>query len=417
MDAMTVDTSGAPRRDGAQERPLPARASLVGAGGGVLLFASLTALLAEMRGHNRLVGILVVLLFEALGILLMVMSRGRRGTSAGVALTALGVGPLVLYLFVDVENPDHTFHDFHSYSEVQTRMAMLAAALWLLAYFVGPGRRYGLFLGLALVSFWSVASLQIVSTWVESGFGYDATFQTTYSPTDSSYTYGDDYQYRQPEDPTGKLAATALGFGGLYLFAASRRDRKGDRRMATVFYAVSLPILTIGVLYLLPSWHEWGASLLGIALAAVVVRCALPAGRRFSTWYATAAGVFATLALILYWLGESPRASAIGFGAAGLATAGAALLLDSSEDAEPTEGFRRRGGPMGWLGGPGGSSVPVADPHASPWAPHSPTQAGPGEPGAPTAHHEPWTTPDGAIPTAPPEADGPPIDPSGPSSE
>ncbi|MGI8756931.1 MAG: hypothetical protein ACR2MB_13955, partial [Acidimicrobiales bacterium] len=285
-----------------QHRPPPTLASLAGAFAGLVLLASLVAFLIEVNGdHRRIGGIVLSLLFEALGVVVILANRNQRAVTAGVALTAIGLIPLLVYLFVDVNDPGRTIDSVSKFTTTATIVLVVAAVLWLAAYFVGPGRRYGFYLGAALVALWLVAVVQIIDQPLQSlfdpfasassstpigppisgsgssstgtrsckfdsdtgvttcsGSGSGSSFDSTFGPNSRSGAS----RYRRPKDLSTKLGLASVLFGGAYLALAARRDRRQDARQATVLLAVSIPILTFGVLYLGKLLHVTGAALL-----------------------------------------------------------------------------------------------------------------------------------------------------------
>ncbi len=433
-----------------EDRPPPSLISLAGAFAGLLLLASLFLLLGDLGGGSRRPGGIVLgLLFELLGVALILMNRGRRGATAGVLLTALGLVPLLVYLFVDVQNPGRTINSVGKFTSTTTLILAVAAVLWLAAYFFGPARRYGFYLGAALIALWLVAIVQIVDQPLRAVFDpfvASSTFERVRPSTDfggssggstfsqscttgsdgvvecSSSTSGTDFGSRaddpfdqsapspelpfsrrstQPDNPSIKIGVASLLFGAAYLALAGRRDRKEDHRQATVFFAAAIPILTIGVLFLTGPLDTIGASLLAIALGAVTIWLGTRAGRRFSSWYATVAVVIAVLALVNKLAGDSNRVSAAILAAIGLATVVALSRLEGDSEAGdvPTEGPPlvpwASSTPTVASGPAGGSSPgPWAGTHGTSWPPPS-SGASP----------SPWEAPADRAPTPTPGPD------------
>lgn len=339
-------------------RPLPRVPSLLGAAAGLLLLSSLSLFLSEAGGdHRRLWGIAISLAFEVVGVGLLLLNRNHRAATAGVVLSAIGIGPLLVYLFVDVKHPSKTFDSVGRFTTTTTLILLVAAAIWLAAYFAGPGRRYGFYLGAALVALWLVAVVQIIDEpvgQVVSSFGPTSSFTTvgpssgssgsfdSSDPFDSSNSRdtsssdssssSDPFDFGSPKNPSTKLGIASLVFGGAYLALAGLRDRRGDGRQATVFYAVGVPILTLAAVFLGNVLHTTGAAILALVLAGVAVWLALPAGRRFTTWWATGGAVVAVLAIVGDAIGESARASGAALAVVGGALAFLAGRLSDSDD-------------------------------------------------------------------------------------
>ena len=458
-------TDGRPGPVAQGPRPLPLVTSLAGAAGAVFLLGSLALFLSELNGDSRrLGGLLVCLLFQGLGVGLMVLTRGRASTTTGVGLTALAVIPLVIYLFVDVDNPSKTIDSPSGFTNTATLILLASAAAWLVGYFVGPGRRYGIYLGAALVAMWLVAVVQIVDNpinqifnpFASQSFGAETKFESVgsaigpddyssdggyaggfgendpyeddfFSDTDSytddgfavpsqddfgsgfddDFDYEDDYMYGDPyadlENPSTKLGWASLVFGGAYLALAAWRDRRGDARMGTPFVAVATPILLFGLAFLSDDFGQSGTAMLAIAIGAAQVFVGTRQGRRFTSWIGLLVATFGVLDLVEQAVGDSARVSAIVLLILGVGVTILALTLDGGLNVG-----RDDNGPSG----PAGPPVPPAghgDPAANPVGSGAPASAW-SSPTAPTSPAgSPWSTP-----SAPPE--GPPTSPPGTAS-
>lgn len=381
------------------ERPPPRPAALLSAGAGLLLIASLVLFLGEIGGNNqRFAGTVVSLLFQAIGVGLLLLARDQRSANAGVALTGVAVVPLLVYLFVDVRNPENTIGDVGDFTNTATLILLAAATLWLAAYFLGPGRRYGFFLGAALVAVWLVAVVQIVDDPLGDVFD-PFTGTSTFEPVDPGF---DDQFFEPsppggPSDPSATLGWVSLVFGGAYLGLAGWRDRTGDRRQATVLFAVAIVVLTFAVSFLSEPLDAEGAATVAIALGVVGVWLGTAAGRRFTSWYATVAAVIGVLVLVASALEDSARAMAAVLLAVGVVLAAAAARFgDAPSPLRPDD----TGGPGGPAPQPPGAPWSSAAP---PWAAGPPTTGAAPPPGgyAPPPGATPWTSP-GAGPASPP---------------
>ena len=143
-------------------RPTVTVPSLLGAAAGILLLGSLSGFLSELSGERlRIGGLLLSLMFEALGVVLLVVSRGRRSSTAGVTLAALGTIPLVFFTFFDVQNGS-TLVGGEDVALTSTIALLVAAALWFAGHLFGPSRSHVLFLGAALVAVWLAITIQVV---------------------------------------------------------------------------------------------------------------------------------------------------------------------------------------------------------------------------------------------------------------
>ena len=322
------------------KRPLTSYASLAGTGAGLLLVASLFLLLGEIPiGHRRIGGIAICALFQALGIGLMHLDKGRRAATAGVVLFGIGVIPLLGYLIGDADHPAHTLRNVHSFTTTTTAVLVFCGVVWLVVYRVGPGKRYGFFLGAALLAFWLVAMVQIIDQplgqvfdpFLGSGIGVSTTFTPGGSVDNSGDTssFPDQSSFKQPSDPTMKLGIASLLFGGAYLALAARADRLRDHRRGTVFFAVSVPILTFSVAFFASHLHIVGTSLVAMALGGMLVWLGAGFGRRFTSWYGTLVVAVAVVVLVDHELGRSQRATGLALGAIGLIVAVMAGRLET----------------------------------------------------------------------------------------
>lgn len=367
-------------RERAADRPPPRITSLAGAAAGLFLLFSLTAFLSEVGGTNqRAVGVVLALLFEGVGVGLLLLGRNGRAATAGVTLTALGLVPLLVYLFVDVRNPGRTINDVGSFTSTATLILIIAAGLWLTAYLVGPGRRYGFYLGAALLAIWLVAVVQIVDAPLSQIFGRAGAY-TSVGPASPSFDDpfqdpgrdsfdvlpGPSTSSDGPENPSTKLGIVSLLFGGAYLAGVGWRDRRGDRRQGTVFAAVAIPILTVAVIFLASPLDTTGSAFLAMALGAGAVWFGTSAERRFTSWYGTFAAVVATVVLVDQAVGESARLSGLILLVLGVAVALVAMRVTDSPGPATTAGEVPTPTVPPWSGPPGTS--PWSGPAGStPW--------------------------------------------------
>ncbi|MEO6987037.1 MAG: hypothetical protein ABI239_00130 [Aquihabitans sp.] len=467
----TGPTDGRPGPVPEGPRPLPLITSLAGAAGAVFLLASLGLFLSELTGDSRRMGgLFVCLLFQGLGVGLMLLTRGRASTTAGVGLTALAVIPLVVYLFVDVDNPDNTFNSTSSFTNTATLILLASAGAWLVAYFFGPGRRYGIYLGGALLALWLVAVVQIVDNplgYIFNPFQAQTTFEPIgnavgpdgyYYDDSSNYEdefyeddffsdtsgeddffmpsqddgFGDDFAYEDEygfgygepygsiDDPSTKLGWTSLLFGGTYLALAAWRDRRRDTRMGTPLVAVAAPILLSSIVFLNRDFGGTGTSMLAIAIGAAQIFVGTRQGRRFTSWIGLLTATFGVVNLVGEAVGDSTKVSAIVLLILGVGVTLLALALDGGLNLDK-EGNGR--GPEG-SGGPGipptgdGQATAVASawaaPATPPTIPQSLPPAAPGPtPSASASANPPWEPPRLEAPPAPPWS-SPEPDPASP---
>lgn len=186
MEDVTVEGRTLIEGPGPGERPPPRWTSIAGAVGAALLVGSLGSMLAELGDRRRLGGIAIGLLFQVLGVALLVVNRGRRSATAGVGLTAIGLVPLLIFLFVDVDNPSTTIDSVGDFTRTATLILLAAAAIWFVAYRFGPSRGYAIYLAGALLALWLVAVVQIVNQpLVQIGRAWSTSY-SPYGSVDSS---------------------------------------------------------------------------------------------------------------------------------------------------------------------------------------------------------------------------------------
>lgn len=151
--------------------------------------------------------------------------------------------PLLVYLFVDVREPGKTISDVGSFTSTATLILLVAAGLWLAAYLIGPGKRYGFYLGAALLAIWLVAVVQIVDAPLSQLFGRAQSFTSVgpvspglddpsfddpgFDPSANDPTFADptfqgpgfddpSATSYGPENPSTELGIVSLLFGGTY---------------------------------------------------------------------------------------------------------------------------------------------------------------------------------------------------------
>ena len=458
--------SGSDAGPGDGSRPVPTFGSLAGAVAGLLLVAGLLELLGELGGkHVRLGGIVISALFQVLGAGLLWMNRGQRSATAGVVLFGIGLLPFLGFLLVDVDHPSHTVNSVKTFTGTTTAILATAGIIWLGVYLVGPGRRFGLFLGAALVAFWLIAVVQIVDrplNQIAGGFenitvgssSFDPGGSTTFDDGTGNGTFGFDENgnpidengdpidpfgssssdpfgtssndpfegtLAHPDNPSTKLGIASTLFGAAYLALAARSDRRRNARQATVFFAAAAPILTIGIAFLSGDLHTIGTSLAALAIGAVAVWLAAPHGRRFTSWYGTLAIALAVLLLVDEWFGRSPRVVGVLLTLLGLAIAVVAGRLERGESVPGRRG-PAAGGPVPAGVGVGGPLHPGwGDGTPFPHDPDAPVPVGPSSVPVPTftaPDPSPWQAPGWATPpsgtTFDPTAPAAPADPEGP---
>ena len=301
-------------RDDGRDRPQPDRSSLVGAAGGLLAALGLVALLSEPDiADERGLVILVSAIFEALGIALVVLNRARRAAAGGVALSLLAALPLANALVTDPTDPLSAFGDVSSYRTQQLGILALLTVAWLALHLVGPGRRFGAYLGGALLTLWSIPmtwfSLSAVDDVFSAFGGFDPFGSSVFG---DPFATGFDDLSATGDDLALKLGLTSLLFGCAYLATAGWLDGRGEARRATPLFAVAPYVLITALVYLQEDLDVVGTAILGLGLGAASIWLGARAGRRFTSWIGVAAVVGAVVTLI----GDLFEDSAVGAGIA-----------------------------------------------------------------------------------------------------
>ena len=332
--------SGSADESGERGRPLPSVASLVAAIGGIVLVSGLFAILSEPDiASKQATMVAISAAFTAVGAGLVLLNRSRRSAAGGVALAALAVVPLVSSVFQGPDDIRSLFTDPTGYRNTQLAILATLSVVWLVCYRFGPGRRYGLFLGAALVAMWLIPMTYFSTTATADTIGQFSSGTLTLDPgstssTDpfggSSTTFGDPFAPPASSDSLPlKLGLTSLVFGGAYLLAAAKRDADGDARMATPFFAVAPIVLFQALTYLQEDLKTLGTSLLGIALGAVALGLGVRAGRRFTAWIGVASIAFSVVALVSDAFDDASVSTGITLAAIGLVTVLVITWLES----------------------------------------------------------------------------------------
>lgn len=272
---------------------------MLAAAGGLLVISSLVIFITELpHKHRRVSGLLLSLAFEALGVVALVLWRRRPAVAVGVVVSAIAVLAVLVFAFVDPNRPSVAFKTLGRSKGTLTEILAVSAAVWLVTYLVGPGRRFAFYLGAALTALWLVLLVQIVSSVIgSSGRRFPATADSgsgVLGPTidDSSLS-------PSPSSALTRIGLVSLGVGLVYLVLAWRLDHRGGTRPATPFFAVAAVTLTVAVLTLTSPWKVQGASILAMALGACLIWLGATTGRRFTGWYGGFATFAGTLALLI----------------------------------------------------------------------------------------------------------------------
>lgn len=277
-------------------RPWPRLPSILAAVGGLLALGSLAIFLSELpERHPRYPGLLVSLLFVAIGVAALLLLRNRPAATAGVVVSAVALVPLLIFAFIDPKRPEPAFSSLQKGKTTVTLILLLAGLAWVAAYLFGPGRGAAFYLGAALLALWGVLLVQIATP---SPSRYRSS--TEFDPSSGGSGFDPFAPLRSAvKDTATRAGLVSLIVGLLYLVLAARLDRRGDGRPATPLFATAALVLTVGVLALGNQLKVQGASLLGIALGAVTMLLGTRAGRRFTSWYGGLAVAVGFLALLI----------------------------------------------------------------------------------------------------------------------
>lgn len=376
---------------------------MVAVGGGLLAAFGLFALLSELDDYDqRLVGLAVTFLFVALGVAISVLNRTSRAAAGGVALSLLAVIPFTVYVFANANLFDLFSGDASSgdpYEGIRwtvTLMLGLAAFLWVVGYLFVPTRRFGAYLGAALIAIWLIPLFNLQLNAFEDTFsafdssvtfepipsdpGFDSGFDEFDSEFDSGFDefddpsfedefgqFDDDFStFEEPEisDPSTKIGIVSLLFGVVYLGIAGWRDRKGDARMATAVLVPAILALYVGTSAISGHIGWVGRGLLAVVVGGAVLAIGLRGGRRASSWIGLVLATGGVAYLIAEPLSESARASGAVLTVVGVAIALVVGRRDAMRQDPPSDG----------TGTPAPSTTPSTEPTApapsdpSPWS-------------------------------------------------
>jgi hypothetical protein len=333
----------APTEPVASPRPAPTATAMIAVGGGLLAATGLFALLDELDGYaQRTTGLAISLLFVALGVAISVLNRSSRAAAGGAALSIIGVIPFTGYVFAnadlfDLFSGSRTDGDpWQGIRWTVTLMLATAAALWLVGYVFVPTRRFGAYLGAALIALWLIPIFNLQLSAAQdalSSFASTSTFEPVPSPgfdSDFDSGFGSDFdsefddpsfddfdsQFGEPStfeepriaDPSTKMGVTSLVIGAVYLGLAGWRDRRGDARMATAALAPAIIVLLFANSLLVGHIGWVGSGLLAMAIGGLILTTGVRGGRRASSWIGLLLGTVGLGSMVFQALGESPRA-------------------------------------------------------------------------------------------------------------
>ncbi len=276
-------------------------------------------------GGSQLPGIVLCLLVVVAGF--VVIARAQRGplVTAGVVASAAGVPPLLFFLSFDEGG-------FPPYS---TELILGgAAAGWIAAYYLSPGRGHPSYLGAGLIASWL-----LVLEMVESPFSFPFLFLGGLSSEDASDFDG----FAAAPDLT-TIGVISLLFGAGYVLASRRFDRAGRHGIATPFAFAALPVLAVGIAALADELQEIGTGIVLIAIGAALAAHGATVGRRVTTWI----GGIAVALGVIFILSELAPDDDVTVTGVLLLLGGAAIVIaahlaaarlgepDEMEQAEPT---------------------------------------------------------------------------------
>lgn len=390
-----------------EPRPRPRIPSVLAATGGLLIVSSLLIFIGELPDkHPRIPGLLLSLVFLAIGVVALFIWRDRPSIAVGVVVSALAVVPVLVFTFVDPNRPNIAFGSFSRGKGTLSGILALSAVAWMVGYLASPGRRSAFYLGAGLVAIWLFLLVQIATSALERYTGE----ATNFDPIGPSFDPGLTGRRQANRFSTAasstsvRVGLVSLVVGLIYLFAAWRLDRRGGTRPATPFFATAAVVLTVAVLTLVEPWKTEGAAFVAVVLGLVGVWLGTRTGRRFTAWYggfAVFAGLLAMLAKLSHHNNKVAGVLAL---VAGLGLAFLANWL--TDRAKPGDGT-----PTSGPGDPAPPWAPPAfgDPLAAPGYGTAPAWTlPPPSPSQPAA----WPSPPATTPWAPPP--GPPSSPWSP---
>ena len=386
--ASPVAAPPGPTDQGPEERPRPAIASLASAVGGIIATFGLFALISSDDVADSRTGIIALsLLFVVIGVAITWVARSQRALAGGVAISALAVVPLFNALFQDPQDVLDALGDIGKYRNIQMGVLACLAAVWLLSYALGPGKRHAFFLGAGILALWlipmtwfslsaterALAPLNQLTSQADP-FSLDTSGSGSLDPTGSLGDLGGDdgsgaslFGQQGDDHLPLKLGLTSLLFGSAFLALGGSLDRALRPRMATPFFAAAAITLWQAIGYLEPDLKVTGASLVALVLGCIGIWLGTRGGRRFTSWLGVAAASVAVVRLVSEALDDKPGSTGAVLTVVGLGILVGVVVLE-------------RAGAVGG-GGERRPLVPDADTDA-PDAPAGPASP-PGPPPAP----------------------------------
>lgn len=401
--------SSTPASDGTliEPRPRPRIPGVLAATGGLLVVSSLLIFIGELPDkHPRIPGLLLSLVFLAIGVVGLFIWRDRPTVAVGVAVSALAVVPVLVFTFVDPNRPNIAFGSLSRGKDTLSGILVLSAVAWLVGYFASPGRRSAFYLGASLVAVWLLLLVQIATSALERYTGEANNFNPIGPGFDPGLTGRRQAgRFSSAASSTSTRAGmVSLVVGLVYLIAAWRLDRRGGTRAATPFFATAALVLTIAVLTLVEPWKTEGAAIVAVVLGLTGIWLGTKAGRRFTAWYGGFAVFTGLVALLAKLSHNNNKVAGLLVLLAGL---GLAFLANWLTD-RPELGDGGSTLPSGDPGG-GGSTAWSAPPAAGPGAAaYAPSPAGQPPPPQPA----PWPSPPSTSAWAPPQPPPPQPPPS-----
>lgn len=367
-------------------------------------------------------GILIFLLVVVAGYLLMQFLRETPAATAGVTAVVLGMPVLAYFL---------TFDESDALPFSIEAILGLPALVWLVSYFVGPGRGRPLLLAAGLIFGWLFA-LQIVedpanARSLEPPLIEDGTIG---APFEDEYGYDDEYndfeaeetRYGSDGDPSWTtVGVISVVFGAGYLVATRLLDRRGHAGTATSFVVAGHIAVPVGLAYLADTLEVAGTGVAFVIAGGLIAWLGAVGGRRFTTIIGAVEMIFGLYLVVGDAMKESTATNiGVALFVLGGVIVGLAHLLHmiTGETAQTVPGpsrFAGRPAPgSGGPWGPGAGGGPAGGPGpGGPYPPGGSAPGGPYAPGAPDAGVGGPYTPGAGGPFAP-RPGGPPPPPPPP---
>jgi hypothetical protein len=224
-------------------------------------------------GGTQLPGIVLCLMVVIAGFVMIAAADRGPLVTAGVVASAAGIPPLLFFLSYD----DGSFPPFSTEGILGG-----AAAGWIAAYYLSPGRGHPTYLGAGLLASWLLV-LEVIESPLSFPFLFlgssfasvDASGTVVDGPASGSLTSAPDFT---------TIGMISLLFGAGYALASRRLDRAGRHGIATPFAFAALPVLAVAVVGLADELQEIGTGILLVLIGTALAAHGATIARRATTW-------------------------------------------------------------------------------------------------------------------------------------